>query len=397
MRVKEKRAFNFERCCFRPVALKIAYMGWPYHGLASQEADLVETVELHLFEALKKIKLVEDMKCCGYSRCGRTDKGVSSTDQTLSLWVRSQLPKDIGAYIYPYAESIGQLAAGKRISSPHKLVTTSNDGEIDYVTKLNQVLPAYIRVLAWAPTTPTFNARFDCTLRTYQYYFHSMGLSLDRMQLACKKLIGTFDFRMFCKVDTSNSCRSMERSIVSASVELLPAGETAFAAPFARCTIAGKSFLWHQVRCIMSVLFHIGQGLEMPSLIDDLLEVSGCESVGRPSYPIASELPLVLMDCEYADTKLDWQYPSHCTLRRTIQPLYNIYIQHTIQSLLLKQLLEHSVTCMPDFKKEDLIYGIPGFGAVCGPSAVEKYVPLIKRPRCSTLEEKQQKKVKKLR
>jgi tRNA pseudouridine38/39 synthase len=30
--------------------------------------------------------------------------------------------------------------------------------------------------------------------------------------------------------------------------------------------IKGSAFLWHQVRCMVSVLFLIGQGLESPSV-----------------------------------------------------------------------------------------------------------------------------------
>ena len=31
-------------------------------------------------------------------------------------------------------------------------------------------------------------------------------------------------------------------------------------------TIKGTAFLWHQVRCMVAVLFLIGQGLESPSV-----------------------------------------------------------------------------------------------------------------------------------
>lgn len=31
-------------------------------------------------------------------------------------------------------------------------------------------------------------------------------------------------------------------------------------------TIRGSAFLWHQVRCLVAVLFMIGQGLESPTV-----------------------------------------------------------------------------------------------------------------------------------
>lgn len=44
----------------RHIALQIQYDGTPYLGFASQ--DLEETVENHLFNALTKLKLIEDRK-----------------------------------------------------------------------------------------------------------------------------------------------------------------------------------------------------------------------------------------------------------------------------------------------------------------------------------------------
>ncbi len=36
-------------------------------------------------------------------------------------------------------------------------------------------------------------------------------------------------------------------------------------------TITGKAYLWHQIRCIVSVLFRIGSGLESPDVVDALV------------------------------------------------------------------------------------------------------------------------------
>lgn len=37
--------------------------------------------------------------------------------------------------------------------------------------------------------------------------------------------------------------------------------------------IKGKSFLWHQIRCIVAVLFLIGGKRESPEIVQDLLDV----------------------------------------------------------------------------------------------------------------------------
>lgn len=38
-------------------------------------------------------------------------------------------------------------------------------------------------------------------------------------------------------------------------------------------TITGQAFLWHQIRCIMGVLFLIGEDKEKPEVILELLDV----------------------------------------------------------------------------------------------------------------------------
>jgi tRNA pseudouridine38/39 synthase len=60
-------------------------------------------------------------------------------------------------------------------------------------------------------------------------------------------------------------------------------------------TLYGSAFLWHQVRHMVAILFLVGQGLEKPSLVTDLLDVDKCP--GRPTYEMATDAPLVLWDC----------------------------------------------------------------------------------------------------
>ena len=50
-------------------------------------------------------------------------------------------------------------------------------------------------------------------------------------------------------------------------------------------TIVGKAFLWHQIRCIVAVLFRVGSGLEAPDVINEL--VSKCLKM-HPDPPIDS-------------------------------------------------------------------------------------------------------------
>ena len=94
-RTKKQKSFDFTRYHRRHIALKMAYLGWDFHGFASQEST-ENTIESHFFAALSKACLIENRADCNYSRCGRTDKGVSAFSQVVSLDVRSNLTEGLG-------------------------------------------------------------------------------------------------------------------------------------------------------------------------------------------------------------------------------------------------------------------------------------------------------------
>lgn len=198
---------------------------------------------------MTKTCLIESRQTSNYHRCGRTDKGVSGFFQAISLDVRS------------------------KFSADDQLTENSLSNELDYCKMLNRLLPQEIRCIAWMPVIDdNFSARFNCLKRTYRYFFPKGNLNIEAMRTACRKLIGTHDFRNFCKMDVNNGVLSYMRSIYDTDIYL--SQET-------KCSdfnmyymeLTGKAFLWHQVRCIMAVLILIGQELESPEVIIDLLDV----------------------------------------------------------------------------------------------------------------------------
>lgn len=91
--VKKYKLIFLTRCHYRRLLLRILYFGWNYQGLAVQE-DSTQTIEHHLFNALKKSCLIESREKSQYHRCGRTDKGVSAFGQVLILamnWLMNRL------------------------------------------------------------------------------------------------------------------------------------------------------------------------------------------------------------------------------------------------------------------------------------------------------------------
>ncbi|WCJ44019.1 hypothetical protein M5689_024715 [Euphorbia peplus] len=261
----------------RYVALKVMYFGQRFYGFSS-EGQMDPTVESEIFKALKRtMLLIGDKKEAQYSRCGRTDKGVSAVGQVIALFLRSKL-KDIDSR---------NLNSGEIISEEH-------NGEIDYVRVLNGVLPNDIRILGWSPVSRDFSARFSCLSREYKYFFWSDDLNLLTMEHAGKKLIGEHNFRNFCKMDAVNVHNYM-RHITS--FEISPCDMRYEGNQLCAITIRGSAFLWHQVRCMVAVLFMIGQGFESPDVIDTLLDTD--RTPRKPQYHMAPEIPLVLHTCRF--------------------------------------------------------------------------------------------------
>ncbi|KAK7820374.1 trna pseudouridine(38/39) synthase [Quercus suber] len=141
----------------------------------------------------------------------------------------------------------------------------------------------------WVPITQTWP----------QLTYHREGYGiLQAMESAGRKFVGEHDFRNFCKMDAVN-VHNYRRNVTS--FEIFPSDVRYDGNQLWAFKIKGTAFLWHQVRCMVSVLFLIGQGLESADVIDALLDTE--RTMRKPQYAIAPELPLVLHSCEFESLK----------------------------------------------------------------------------------------------
>lgn len=272
---KSKKQFDFSKYETRFIALKFAYLGWNYNGLAVQkEPTPLPTIEGTIIEAMHKCKMIPSFvpQECNFSRCGRTDKGVSAMNQVISLKVRSNLTKE------------------------EQMDSNNDSKEIQYIHILNQLLPDDIRVSAVCLRPPKgFNARFSCTSRHYKYLFHKKGLKIDKMQTAAKLFEGEHDFRNFCKLDGSKQITNYNRNIIKSEILQVENDIYCF-------NLIGSAFLWHQVRCMMATLFLVGQELEDTDLITTMLDIK--KTPRKPVYDMASDIPLILYNCVFPE--MEW-------------------------------------------------------------------------------------------
>uniref|UniRef100_A0A8D0G6B4 tRNA pseudouridine(38/39) synthase n=1 Tax=Sphenodon punctatus TaxID=8508 RepID=A0A8D0G6B4_SPHPU len=375
---RHQRPFDFSAYGRRHVALKIAYLGWGYQGFASQE-NTSNTIEEKLFEALGKTRLVDSRQTSNYHRCGRTDKGVSAFGQVISLDLRSNTSE--GKSLNSHDGSMEDKAS-------------SSSEEIRYTHILNRVLPPDIRVLAWAPVETSFSARFSCLKRTYRYFFPRASLDVAIMNAAAQKYVGTHDFRNLCKMDVANGVTNFERTVLTAQVQPVARGETGQQDPFQlyQFEVTGQAFLYHQVRCMMAILFLIGQRMENPEIIEELLNVE--KNPRKPQYSMAVEFPLVLYDCEFE--RIQWLYDREVQ-EFNITHLQQLWANHAVKTHVLYNMLQgldSAVVSSNTVPRSDTMIlwrevkppihnQISGF--IEGVKA-RTYKPLLDRPKCEGLE-----------
>ncbi|KAL9622391.1 MAG: hypothetical protein Q9160_003234 [Pyrenula sp. 1 TL-2023] len=503
LKKKPSKPFDPARHSTRYIALKFAYLGRKYNGFEHTNGNRtpLPTVEEVLWKALRKARLIwppsgESLEVeyhqgrrmkravevswegCQYSKCGRTDRGVSAFGQVVGVRVRSNRPKG------PSVEASQEPLTGTGDdATQNQTSVTSNEevadtgyevdfhdtqDELPYIAMLNGLLPSDIRVLAWCPDPPPeFDARFSCQERRYKYFFTNPAfaplpgaigltdgqglqaslregwLDIEAMREGARRLVGLHDFRNFCKIDPSKQLTNFLRRITHADIELIDqqAGPTSFSTwprqanatskslsdktqqdpnglhggPQAfSFTIHGSAFLWHQVRCIAAVLFLIGQGLENPSLVSELLDIESNSC--RPTYEMADDSPLVLWDCIFPESgssviedNLDWIYAGDARsigrvnnkndtkfgLGGNAENIWELWRIRKIDEVLCSTLLDLSISqgdgtswVRGGFVKQQAINGRSQkiFEGRDSARFIGKYVPVVQRERLGSVE-----------
>lgn len=284
---RPNREFDPTKYSTRLVAFKFAYLGQRYNGFehhANNKTPL-PTIEEELWKALKKAHLISptvsstshseevNWEGCEYSKCGRTDKGVSAFSQVIGIRIRSNRPRvrrkgednaqntdgelghvqslegaaqinGIGHGSTSSTEDLNNKAPIPNSDSDNARPFHDIDDELPYIQILNRLLPEDIRILAWCPNPPPdFSARFSCRERRYRYFFTQPAfapvpgpeglpttprhgqrrregwLDIEAMRRGARHFEGLHDFRNFCKVDGSKQITNFERRVFHADIQ----------------------------------------------------------------------------------------------------------------------------------------------------------------------------------
>eukprot|EP01106_Pelomyxa_sp_JSP_P006645 TRINITY_DN2073_c0_g1_i1.p1 TRINITY_DN2073_c0_g1~~TRINITY_DN2073_c0_g1_i1.p1 ORF type:complete len:228 (+),score=98.94 TRINITY_DN2073_c0_g1_i1:68-685(+) len=136
--------------------------------------------------------------------------------------------------------------------------------------------------------------------------------------------------------------------------------------------ITATGFLWHMVRCIMGVLFLVGEHLESPQVVTQLLDVDATPR--KPNYEMAPELPLVLHDCHYPNLT----FPVDTALLEKVQAAFYEEWKHLqVQAMLVRDVLASVSALLP-----------PPTAAAAATPPPRHHTPLAQRGQGLTLDEK---------
>lgn len=282
---------------------------------------------------------------------------------------------------------------------PKQLTKEGVEDEINYCLLLNKVLPKYIRVTSWCPLySSAYSARFDCIGRTYKYFFPRGDLNAEKMQEACKFLVGSHDFRNLCKMDVGNGVVNYMRRLDSVDIKVAALNHEQISAfDMLYLEIKGSAFLWHMIRCIVAVLMVVGKERENPDVIKDLLDIETNNM--KPQYSLAREIPLNLFLCNFREDQQGeedvpinteminkWQFDEEA-LRDVIIDVQEHWCTETVKSTMIYEtlkVLQHEYS--KHFPDKPVITSQAH--SLNKDNKRKEYQLLMDRQKCSTLEEK---------
>jgi tRNA pseudouridine38-40 synthase len=214
--------------------LTIQYKGTRYLGWQVQAESAGQTVQGELNKALATISKAKAQSMGS----GRTDSGVHALGQVVKVGIELQI-------------------------EPGKLLKA-----------LNANLPDDIRVIEAGPSDHDFHPTVHATSKEYHYRFstnrnssalqndlitnQTFELDLDKMNQACKILVGEHDFtNYFCE---GTEVSSTVRKIFECEIFAVPQGHWEMLPAHFVFRVVGNGFLKQMVRLLMGALWNVGRG-----------------------------------------------------------------------------------------------------------------------------------------
>lgn len=223
------------------IAIKFAYNGMNYHGLARQPN--VITIEKKIIDFLSKKGLINDIKTSNFRYASRTDKGVSAIGNVMAF--DTEYNNDVLKEIYDKFEDI-----------------------VFYGIK---------------SVNPIFNPRY-AKQRIYRYYFKKDKKNINKLKKIIEIFKGEHDFSNFARIESSKKPIKVIDDILIRERDNL-----------VYIDFYAQSYLWHQIRKIISALNKV----EKCTIgVEDLMQALNNPNK-KVDYGLSPPEPLLLIDVVY--------------------------------------------------------------------------------------------------
>lgn len=223
------------------IALKLAYNGLNYHGFARQPK--IETVEKRIINILKKHEIINELENSNLRYASRTDRQVSAIANVIAF------------------------------------DTNNYDNILDIIHEDYEDIVFYGIKLV----DDDFNPRF-AEKRIYRYYYKLENLDLIYLKNIVKIFIGKHNFSNYARLELNKN-----------PVKIIDDIKIREREEYILIDFYAQSFLWHQIRRIISAVDKV---IENKIDIDDIKN-----SLKYPSekidYGLATAKNLVLLDIKY--------------------------------------------------------------------------------------------------
>lgn len=269
--------------------IELAYDGTAYHGWQVQQN--AHSVQETLNKALSTI-LRQPIETTG---CGRTDTGVHAKEffahfdveeEVHGSWAmdRGKEENVHGSLVMDHGKEGGVYDNESPSAMNHEPSTMNALAMNQKIRGLNSILPADIAVKSIIPVSPGAHARFDATLRSYQYHVHFnkdpflRGYSwqlrdvpaMDLMNQAAAMTMDYIDFSCFSKSNTqvkTNNCKISRAEWVQAEQGMV-------------FHISADRFLRNMVRAIVGTLMMVGRKEIPPETVRQIIESKNRSNAG---------------------------------------------------------------------------------------------------------------------
>jgi tRNA pseudouridine38-40 synthase len=188
-------------------AIKLAYDGRYFHGYARQPD--IETVEGTIIQTCIDHDILQEPLTAKFQSSSRTDKGVSSLGTVISFNTQEKIGYDF----------------------------------FDLINEMEHIVIYGIRMV-----DPEFYPRY-AKKRIYRYYLKKNGFEKDSISSSRNLFIGTHNFTNFARIEPGKKpVRTID------DIKIIESDR------FILLEFHAQTYLWHQIRRIISALIKVEQG-----------------------------------------------------------------------------------------------------------------------------------------